>query len=453
MAGYPENAYLSTYTLYAYLGPNTLINTKTMCVIPFYSYSRGSPSKQLTNEGIKTVESLVSRMITKKGIRQYSTYSSISYQNLSLIVWEPNFRSTVSCTHRLEGLSEVNSLSPHEMSVIIGLILSDACLTKSTRSKNVLLKFAQSISHSAYVWYVFNILSHYCKSGPKEITSIVGGKRFSALQFRTRSMTAFTELYYLFYHDKIKVIPLNIYELLTPIALAHLIQGDGGVIRYGLVICTDCFSVQDVVRLMNVIMVRYRLYCTLQKSKKIQYRIYITEGSMPLLRHIVTPHFCPSMLYKLRETLTEPKSSLGKESSKRLIEINKLKGKRVEVLDIKNNKTTVYCSISDAARAIDCINLTVFRALKTCNDEGISRLIKQRFRIKYLEKYKSIGQIVEILDIINNKTTIYSSVSEAARAFSCHKNTIWAALKECNEKEKGASKLIKKRYSVKLLKC
>jgi hypothetical protein len=36
------------------------------------------------------------------------------------------------------------------------------------------------------------------------------------------------------------------------VALAHLIMGDGSYIRGGLVLCTDAFSIVDVVRLFNV---------------------------------------------------------------------------------------------------------------------------------------------------------------------------------------------------------
>jgi hypothetical protein len=48
---------------------------------------------------------------------------------------------------------------------------------------------------------------------------------------------------------------------------------------------------------MNVLMIRYRLECTLhiKKQNKIEYLIYIREGSMPLLRYIVSPYFHPSM--------------------------------------------------------------------------------------------------------------------------------------------------------------
>ena len=77
-------------------------------------------------------------------------------------------------------------------------------------------------------------------------------------------MPCFTELYSLFYPSGVKVIPNNIYELLTPVALAHVIMGDGSRQRHGLILCTDSYSVSDIVRLINVLIIKYRLDCTLR---------------------------------------------------------------------------------------------------------------------------------------------------------------------------------------------
>jgi hypothetical protein len=51
--------------------------------------------------------------------------------------------------------------------------------------------------------------------------------------------------------------------VLTPIALAHLIMGDGAVQRHGLILYTNSYSIQDIVLLMNVLIIRYRLECTI----------------------------------------------------------------------------------------------------------------------------------------------------------------------------------------------
>ena len=157
------------------------------------------------------------------------------------------------------------------------------------------------------------------------------GTKTYALIFYTRSYPFITELRNKFYpeiNNEFKGIPssarfvcehmsmfthetLEIYEYLTPPALAHLIMGDGSRRDYGLTLCTDCYTLYDVIRLMNVLIIRYGINSTLQKKtsgrlgwrvglpRDNQYRIHIRSSSMPLLRSIVTPYMHCSMLYKL----------------------------------------------------------------------------------------------------------------------------------------------------------
>jgi hypothetical protein len=116
----------------------------------------------------------------------------------------------------------------------------------------------------------------------------------------TRALPCLTEFYYQFYIDKKKVIPSDIYNMLTPVALAHLILGDGTNDHgYGIILCTDSYTLKDVVRLLNVLIIRYRLDCILRKHGEYNL-IYIRRRSIPLLRTIVTPYFHSSMLYKLQ---------------------------------------------------------------------------------------------------------------------------------------------------------
>jgi hypothetical protein len=113
-------------------------------------------------------------------------------------------------------------------------------------------------------------------------------------------MPCLTQLYSLFYSEEgVKVIPENIYELLTPVALAHLIMGDGSGSRHGLLLCTDSFTLPEVVKLMNVLIIRYQLNCTLRFHTSTQPRAHAREGSMPKLRGIVKPYMFSSMMYKL----------------------------------------------------------------------------------------------------------------------------------------------------------
>lgn len=79
-------------------------------------------------------------------------------------------------------------------------------------------------------------------------------------------------------------------------------MGDGNALHHGLILCTNSYSIEDVVKLMNVLIIRYRLECkiTLKKqNQKVESMIYIRQNSMSLLRSIVKPYVCSSMLYKL----------------------------------------------------------------------------------------------------------------------------------------------------------
>ena len=189
---------------------------------------------------------------------------------------------------------------PFHYSVIIGLILSDAGLSFSNKiAKNALLRFEQSLAHSRYFYFVFFILSHYCENLPLYRLRKRGEKSHWSIEIVTRAFPCLTKLYYLFYKEGVKVIPENIYELLTPVALAHVIMGDGSAQRHGLIICTDSHTIPEVVRLINVLMIRYGLDCTLRFHTPSQPRIYIKQRSMAKLQTIVEPYINPSLLYKI----------------------------------------------------------------------------------------------------------------------------------------------------------
>jgi hypothetical protein len=87
--------------------------------------------------------------------------------------------------------------------------------------------------------------------------------------------------------------------MLTPIALAHWIMGDGAKHGNGLILCTDSFTIQEIVVLMNVLIIRYDLKCTLHINSKGYKRIYIFSYSKKKLTTLVKPFIVPSMLYKL----------------------------------------------------------------------------------------------------------------------------------------------------------
>nr|QVG61547.1 hypothetical protein [Rhizoctonia sp.] len=185
------------------------------------------------------------------------------------------------------------------MSVAIGLLLSDGYFIFSGHKKNASLALEQSLTKLEYFFNVYYSLIHYCSSGVKFRSKTRMGIFSHSLYFFTRALPCFTELYHLFYKNGQKVVPENIITLLDPVALAHWISGDGEVANRGIRLCTDSFSLPEVVRLINVLIVRYDLDCSLHEKRPGLYRIYIKKNSMAKLRSIVQKHMVASMLYKI----------------------------------------------------------------------------------------------------------------------------------------------------------
>jgi hypothetical protein len=130
-----------------------------------------------------------------------------------------------------------------------------------------------------------------------------------------------------------------------------MIMGDGSVKSHGLILCTNSYTARDVVRLMNVLMIRYRLECTIhlkRQNNKMEYMIYISQSSMPLLRTIVFPYMYSSMLYKLESALFNPSNR-----------------NKIEVFDKDTNQTTYYDSINKAAIALNCKNTAILYNIKS----------------------------------------------------------------------------------------
>jgi hypothetical protein len=231
-------------------------------------------------------------------IRRYSTYT-VKPKNTDLVVWGSNLSSTVGTGRVTKVVKNMIVLPPYYKSVVVGILLSDGYLTSAKPHENPHLAFKQSLKNSSYVLFVFSILCHYCNLYPTFVKSIRKDKIDLALYFRTRGLPCFSELRSLFYINKVKRVPSDIYNLLTPVALAHLIMGDGSAKQHGLIICTDSYELVDVIRLMNVLLIRYNIDCTLRFHTQTQPRIYVRQRSMHIVRELVKPYMVKSMLYKI----------------------------------------------------------------------------------------------------------------------------------------------------------
>lgn len=228
-----------------------------------------------------------------------NNFKPFNNSNMQIVLWGTNLTSNVGYPRFSNMVSNMVELPFYIKSIVYGILLSDGWLNLGPKSKNARLGFKQSLNHFSYVWTVFNTFSHYCSSNPNSSKSKKNNTISYSVQILTRSLPCFTKLHSLWYNKGVKIIPNDIYDYLTPVALAHWIMGDGAIHPTGLELCTDSFSNQEVAKLINVLIIRYQLNCTMIRYNSGGPRIYIKADSMAKLRAIVAPHIHPFFNYKI----------------------------------------------------------------------------------------------------------------------------------------------------------
>jgi len=146
-------------------------------------------------------------------------------EGFSLVLYGSNLSSTVGSRYTSIERALIR-IPVNQMSVFIGILLSDATLQKGKGDAR--LQFKQKYSQLEYFYSVFFQLSHYCSKGPYVTKAVLHKKVHYALAFTTRSLPCITELYHLFYIDLSprtstcarpkggkKIIPQNLFDLLT----------------------------------------------------------------------------------------------------------------------------------------------------------------------------------------------------------------------------------------------
>lgn len=197
--------------------------------------------------------------------------------------------------------------------MITGELLGDGHISYHPVNKTLIngrleFTFAAKILH--YVNYLkFNVLAPICTSSSPTPWSNpkLDGKEPTQYWFSTKRLPAITNLYLSWYKEIdgkfIKILPFNIEELLTSIALAHWIMGDGYFTDGSVKICTDNFTKGEVLRLIEILYVKYDIKASINKRTNpggaIKWRIRISKLSMDKLISVARPYFIPEMLYKL----------------------------------------------------------------------------------------------------------------------------------------------------------
>ena len=213
-----------------------------------------------------------------------------------------------SIIHKTGQSAILTSLLPVELhSIFIGIMLSDGGLYKSSQNANARFEISFGEKYKDLAFHIGDLFKDYMSNPVKSLEVKGKNKNYINYRLKTRSLNIFNSYHDMFYDLKpdtnkyTKIVPENIVDLMDPIVLAYLIKGDGNFDknRNRVRIYTNSYSKVEVELLATSIKTKLGIYTAVLLDRKDQYILTIGAKNLELLRNIVSPHFHPSMLYRI----------------------------------------------------------------------------------------------------------------------------------------------------------
>jgi len=204
----------------------------------------------------------------------------------------------------------IKSVLPRYLNdVLIGLLLSDGYLEKSSPTSGARLTVSFGSKHSSYLNFLYKLFEPYTNTEPTSISVL--NKRTNVtsevVRFKTVMLPQLVSYHSMFYQKSstsnklVKIVPSNIIELMSPVVLAHLIMGDGNLKRPDLIIriYTNSFTKSEVDLLAIAITQKLGIIAKATLDRNGQYMITISKSELPLVVAQLKAHIYSTMSYKL----------------------------------------------------------------------------------------------------------------------------------------------------------
>jgi len=192
---------------------------------------------------------------------------------------------------------------------LIGIILGDGHLSKSSSTSNTRLELSMASTDIILAYYIYSLFIYYYNTKPKklETKSKNNNKLYGSIRLKTLSLSVFNKYYDLFYkrdvkkNKWIKIIPENIHEYMTPVVLAFLIMGDGNFdkSRNRIRIYTNSFTHSENLLLAAAIIEKLNIKTSVMRDKNNQYILTIGAKQLKILQILISPYLHPSKLYRI----------------------------------------------------------------------------------------------------------------------------------------------------------
>ncbi len=193
-----------------------------------------------------------------------------------------------------------NFISNFQKQAIISCLLGDGRLECRSKNGTARLRIHHGEKQKNYVFWKYDIFKNIVNSKPKRIVWKDKKRDINNISwyFHTSTIKELGNLHSLFYNNDKKILPKNLYNLLTPLSLAIWTMDDGdndkNSIRYNI----QSFSYREQRMLIELLKKKYQLKSNLNKDRN-SYRLRVNKESKTKLIKLISPFIIHSMKYKI----------------------------------------------------------------------------------------------------------------------------------------------------------
>lgn len=192
--------------------------------------------------------------------------------------------------------NELNPLTQDNLEIILGIMMGDGSMEH--KYKNVRMSIAHGEKQKEYSYYIADKLSNLNPHTHVSVSKldVRTGKKYTSYWIDLPANPAFNEIYEHFYVNRIKRIPIELFNNFTWQSLAYMFMDDGSKAQCGGQLATNCFSTEDLQKFQTFLLKKFNIETTICKN----HTLYIKAKSFRHMKSHIEPYMCECTKYKIR---------------------------------------------------------------------------------------------------------------------------------------------------------
>lgn len=192
--------------------------------------------------------------------------------------------------------AKINPLTQDNLEIILGIMMGDGCM--ECQNKNARMSIAHGEKQKEYSYYIADKLSNlnphtYVSTSKLDERT---GKRYTSYWIDLPANPAFNKIYEHFYVNRVKRIPIELFDNFTWQSLAYMFMDDGSKASCGGQLATNCFTIEDLQKFQAFLLRKFNIETTICKS----HVLYIKAKSFRYIKPYIEPYMCECTKYKIR---------------------------------------------------------------------------------------------------------------------------------------------------------